>query len=56
VLHTAGADRDTIELQAETSQSHIRIALAARTRVFSDSRQLIQTADSSPTPGSWRTP
>jgi len=38
VLHTAGADRDTIELQAETSQSHIRIALAARTRVFSDSR------------------
>jgi trehalose/maltose hydrolase-like predicted phosphorylase/beta-phosphoglucomutase-like phosphatase (HAD superfamily) len=36
VLHAAEADRDTIELQAETSQSHIRIALAARTRVFTD--------------------
>jgi trehalose/maltose hydrolase-like predicted phosphorylase/beta-phosphoglucomutase-like phosphatase (HAD superfamily) len=38
VLHAAEADRDTIELQAETSQSHIRIALAARTRVFTDGR------------------
>ena len=38
VLHTAEADHDTIELQAETSQSHIRIALAARTRVFTDGR------------------
>jgi trehalose/maltose hydrolase-like predicted phosphorylase/beta-phosphoglucomutase-like phosphatase (HAD superfamily) len=40
VLHTAEADSDTIELQAETSQSHIRIALAARTRVFADGRQV----------------
>jgi beta-phosphoglucomutase-like phosphatase (HAD superfamily) len=40
VLHAAEADRDTIELQAETSQSHIRIALAARTRVYSDDRQV----------------
>jgi len=40
VLRTAEADRDTIELQAETSQSHIRIALAARTRVFTDGRQV----------------
>ncbi len=38
VLHAAEADRDTIELQAETSQSHIRIALAARTSVFTDGR------------------
>ncbi len=38
VLHAAQADSDTIELQAETSQSHVRIALAARTRVFADGR------------------
>jgi trehalose/maltose hydrolase-like predicted phosphorylase/beta-phosphoglucomutase-like phosphatase (HAD superfamily) len=38
VLHAAEADPQTIELQAETSQSHIRIALAARTRVFTDGR------------------
>jgi alpha,alpha-trehalase len=38
VLHAAEVDRETIELQAETSQSRIRIALAARTRVFSDGR------------------
>jgi len=38
VLHTAEADRNTIELQAETCQSHIRIALAARTRVFTNGR------------------
>ena len=38
VLHTAEAARDTIELQAETSQSHVRIALAARTRVFTGGR------------------
>jgi trehalose/maltose hydrolase-like predicted phosphorylase/beta-phosphoglucomutase-like phosphatase (HAD superfamily) len=38
VLHTAEADHDTIELQAETSQSHIRIALSARTRVSVNGR------------------
>lgn len=38
VLHAAEADGDTIELQAETSQSHIRIALAARTIVLVDGR------------------
>ena len=38
VLHTGETDRDTIELEAETSQSHIRIALTARTRVFADGR------------------
>jgi alpha,alpha-trehalase len=38
VPHAAEAGRDTIELQAETSQSHVRIALAARTRVFADGR------------------
>ncbi len=38
VLHAAQADSDTIELQAETNQSHVRIALAARTRVFADGR------------------
>ncbi|HEU5416987.1 MAG TPA: HAD-IA family hydrolase, partial [Streptosporangiaceae bacterium] len=32
VLHAAEAGHETIELQAETSQSHVRVALAARTR------------------------
>jgi len=34
VLHAAESGEDTVELQAETSQSRIRIAVAARTRVF----------------------
>jgi alpha,alpha-trehalase len=34
VLHTAEADSQTVELQAETTQSRIRIAVAARTRVL----------------------
>lgn len=40
VSHAAEADPDTIELQAQTTQSHIRIALAARTRVFSGGRRV----------------
>ena len=36
VLATSAAGEETIELQAETNQSHVRIALAARTRVASD--------------------
>ena len=36
VLHTAAADDETVELQAETSQSHIRLAVAARARVLVD--------------------
>ena len=36
VLHAAEAGEDTVELQAETSQSRIRIAVAARARVFAD--------------------
>ncbi len=36
VLHAAEAGDDTVELQAETNQSHIRVALAARTRVWQD--------------------
>jgi trehalose/maltose hydrolase-like predicted phosphorylase/beta-phosphoglucomutase-like phosphatase (HAD superfamily) len=36
VLRADGAGAETIQLQAETTQSHIRIALAARTRVLVD--------------------
>jgi trehalose/maltose hydrolase-like predicted phosphorylase/beta-phosphoglucomutase-like phosphatase (HAD superfamily) len=36
VLHAAEAGDETVELQAETSQSHIRLAVAARTRVLID--------------------
>jgi len=36
VLHAAEAGEETVELQAETSQSRIRIAVAARTRIFAD--------------------
>ena len=36
VLHAAEADEETVELQAQTSQSGIRIAVAARTRVLLD--------------------
>ncbi|HYA49707.1 MAG TPA: glycosyl hydrolase family 65 protein [Streptosporangiaceae bacterium] len=36
VLHAAEAGEETVELQAETSQSHIRIAVAARTKVLID--------------------
>ncbi|MGE5289537.1 MAG: HAD-IA family hydrolase [Micromonosporaceae bacterium] len=36
VLHAAEAGEETVELQAETSQSRIRIAVAARARVFAD--------------------
>jgi trehalose/maltose hydrolase-like predicted phosphorylase/beta-phosphoglucomutase-like phosphatase (HAD superfamily) len=38
VLHAAEAGEDAVELQAETSQSHIRIAVAARTRVLIDAK------------------
>jgi trehalose/maltose hydrolase-like predicted phosphorylase/beta-phosphoglucomutase-like phosphatase (HAD superfamily) len=36
VLHVGEADLETIQLQAETSQSHVRVALAARTRLLRD--------------------
>ena len=36
VLHAAEADDGTVELQAQTSQSCIRVAVAARTRVLID--------------------
>jgi trehalose/maltose hydrolase-like predicted phosphorylase/beta-phosphoglucomutase-like phosphatase (HAD superfamily) len=36
VLHAGEADTETIELQAETNQSHVRVALAARTRLLRD--------------------
>jgi trehalose/maltose hydrolase-like predicted phosphorylase/beta-phosphoglucomutase-like phosphatase (HAD superfamily) len=38
VLHAAEASEETVELQAETSQSHIRIAVAARARVLIDGK------------------
>jgi trehalose/maltose hydrolase-like predicted phosphorylase/beta-phosphoglucomutase-like phosphatase (HAD superfamily) len=34
VLHAGEADAETVELQAETNQSHVRVALAARTRLL----------------------
>jgi trehalose/maltose hydrolase-like predicted phosphorylase/beta-phosphoglucomutase-like phosphatase (HAD superfamily) len=40
VLHAGEADADTIELQAETIQSHVRVALAARTRLLAGGEQL----------------
>ena len=47
-LHEDEVDRETVVLQAETNQSHVRVALAARTRVRRDgeavatSRRLVQ--------------
>jgi trehalose/maltose hydrolase-like predicted phosphorylase/beta-phosphoglucomutase-like phosphatase (HAD superfamily) len=38
VLHAGEADAETIELQVETNQSHVRVALAARTRLLRDGR------------------
>jgi trehalose/maltose hydrolase-like predicted phosphorylase/beta-phosphoglucomutase-like phosphatase (HAD superfamily) len=38
VLDQAEVDRDTIDLQVETTQSHVRVALAARTRLLRDGR------------------
>ena len=36
VLHAGEADDDSVEIEAETTQSHVRIAVAARTRVLRD--------------------
>src|SRR4029453_6182770 len=36
VLHAGEADAQTIELQVEPNQSHVRVALAARTRLLRD--------------------
>jgi trehalose/maltose hydrolase-like predicted phosphorylase/beta-phosphoglucomutase-like phosphatase (HAD superfamily) len=36
VLHAGEADAETSELQVETTQSHVRVALAARTRLLRD--------------------
>jgi trehalose/maltose hydrolase-like predicted phosphorylase/beta-phosphoglucomutase-like phosphatase (HAD superfamily) len=36
LLHAGQADQETLELQVETTQSHIRVALAARTRLLRD--------------------
>ncbi|HEU4897290.1 MAG TPA: HAD-IA family hydrolase [Actinomycetota bacterium] len=36
VLHAGAADGETVELQAETIRSHVRVALAARTRLLRD--------------------
>jgi alpha,alpha-trehalase len=36
VLHAGEAGPDTVELEAETNQSHVRVALAARTRLLGD--------------------
>jgi len=41
VLHAGEADAETVELQAETNQSHVRVALAARTRLLGDG-QVVQ--------------
>ncbi|HEV8652232.1 MAG TPA: HAD-IA family hydrolase [Actinomycetes bacterium] len=39
VLHAGEVDPDTVELQVETNQSHIRVALTARTRLLLDGRR-----------------
>jgi trehalose/maltose hydrolase-like predicted phosphorylase/beta-phosphoglucomutase-like phosphatase (HAD superfamily) len=36
VLHQAEVNEDTVDLQAETTQSHVRVTLAARTRLLGD--------------------
>jgi trehalose/maltose hydrolase-like predicted phosphorylase/beta-phosphoglucomutase-like phosphatase (HAD superfamily) len=36
LLHAGEADADTVELQVETTQSRVRVALAARTRLLRD--------------------
>jgi trehalose/maltose hydrolase-like predicted phosphorylase/beta-phosphoglucomutase-like phosphatase (HAD superfamily) len=36
VLHAGEAGAEVVELQAETNQSHVRVALAARTRLLRD--------------------
>ena len=36
ILSAAETDGETVELQAETTQSHVRIAVAARTRLLAD--------------------
>jgi trehalose/maltose hydrolase-like predicted phosphorylase/beta-phosphoglucomutase-like phosphatase (HAD superfamily) len=41
VLHAGEAEADTVELQVETNQSHVRVALAARTRLLRDG-QVVQ--------------
>src|SRR5215213_6356422 len=41
VLHAGEADAETLLLQAETNQSHVRVALAARTRLLRDG-QVVQ--------------
>jgi trehalose/maltose hydrolase-like predicted phosphorylase/beta-phosphoglucomutase-like phosphatase (HAD superfamily) len=38
VLHAGEADAETLELQVETTQSRVRVALAARTRLLRDGR------------------
>jgi trehalose/maltose hydrolase-like predicted phosphorylase/beta-phosphoglucomutase-like phosphatase (HAD superfamily) len=36
VLHAGEAGADTVQMQVETNQSHVRVALAARTRLLHD--------------------
>jgi trehalose/maltose hydrolase-like predicted phosphorylase/beta-phosphoglucomutase-like phosphatase (HAD superfamily) len=38
VLDQAEVNRETVDLQVETTQSHVRVALAARTRLLRDGR------------------
>jgi trehalose/maltose hydrolase-like predicted phosphorylase len=38
VLGQAEVDQETVDLQVETTQSHVRVALAARTRLLRDGR------------------
>jgi trehalose/maltose hydrolase-like predicted phosphorylase/beta-phosphoglucomutase-like phosphatase (HAD superfamily) len=40
VLYAGEADAETVQLQAETNQSHVRVALAARTRLLGDGQAL----------------
>jgi trehalose/maltose hydrolase-like predicted phosphorylase/beta-phosphoglucomutase-like phosphatase (HAD superfamily) len=40
VLGQAEVDTETVDLQVETNQSHVRVALAARTRLLAGSEQL----------------
>ena len=38
LLGAAEVDKETVDVQAETTQSHVRIALAARTRLLRDGK------------------
>jgi beta-phosphoglucomutase-like phosphatase (HAD superfamily) len=56
VLHTGEAGTDTVELQVETNQSHIRVAQVARTRLLVDGEPVAAGRRLVDEQGSWPMP